>query len=286
MTRTVYINGEYLPEAEATVSIFDRGFLFSDAVYEVTAVIDGKLVDNAGHLVRLERSCKELELTLPVNAAELTSIQHELIQRNNLTEGGIYLQLSRGNAGDRDFAFPDEATAPTLVLFTQAKNLVNSPKAETGMKVISLADIRWKRRDIKTVGLLAPCLAKQAALKAGASDAWLIEDGYVTEGSSNNAFIVTQAGKLITRPLSNDILHGITRASLMQLAADENIEVEERPFTIEEAYAAKEAFVSSATTFIWPVVQIDDKQIADGKPGPITKRLREIYVKVAKERSI
>lgn len=285
MQRIVYINGEYLPESEAKVSIFDRGFLFADAVYEVTAVLDGKLIDNAGHLARLERSCAELELTLPVSSEQLTEIQRELIKRNGLTEGGIYLQLSRGNAGDRDFAFP-ENTAPTLVLFTQTRALIDCPKAAKGMKVISIPDIRWKRRDIKTVGLLAPCLAKQAALAAGASDAWLIEEGYVTEGSSNNAYIVTEQGKIITRPLSNDILHGITRASLLQLAEDAQLEVEERNFTIEEAYAAKEAFVSSATTFVWPVIEIDGQAIGDGKPGPIAQKLREIYIQVAKAAAV
>ncbi|WP_432455083.1 MULTISPECIES: D-amino-acid transaminase [unclassified Agarivorans] len=285
MQRIVYVNGEYVPELEAKVSVFDRGFLFSDAVYEVTAVLDGKLIDNAGHLARLERSCAELELTLPVSGEQLTEIQRELIKQNGLTEGGIYLQLSRGNAGDRDFAFPAD-TAPTLVLFTQSRPLIDCPKAAKGMKVISIPDIRWKRRDIKTVGLLAPCLAKQAALAAGASDAWLIEDGYVTEGSSNNAYIVTEQGKIITRPLSNDILHGITRASLLQLAEDAQLEVEERNFTIEEAYAAKEAFVSSATTFVWPVIEIDGKAIGDGKPGPIAQKLREIYIKVAQAAAI
>lgn len=285
MQRIVYVNGEYIPELEAKVSVFDRGFLFSDAVYEVTAVLDGKLIDNAGHLARLERSCAELELSLPVNAEQLTEIQRELIKLNGLKEGGIYLQLSRGNAGDRDFAFPTD-TPPTLVLFTQSRQLIDCPKAAKGMKVISIPDIRWKRRDIKTVGLLAPCLAKQAALAAGASDAWLIEDGFVTEGSSNNAYIVTAEGKVITRPLSSDILHGITRASLLKLAEDANIEVEERNFTIEEAYAAKEAFVSSATTFVWPVTMIDGKPIGDGKPGPIAQKLREIYIEVAQAAAI
>lgn len=281
MERMVYVNGGYMPESEATVSVFDRGFLFSDAVYEVTAVLDGKLIDNDGHIARLQRSCKELELKMPVTAEVLTSIQKELIKKNNLIEGGIYLQLTRGSTGDRDFAFPSEETEPTLVLFTQSRQLIHSEKAEQGIKVISVPDIRWRRRDIKTVGLLAPCLAKQAALAAGAADAWLIEDGHVTEGSSNNAYIVTQEGKLITRPLSNDILHGITRKSLLQLANDANVEIEERNFTIEEAYEAKEAFVSSATTFVWPVINIDGHEIGDGKPGEIAKKLRDIYIEVA-----
>ncbi len=281
MERIVYVNGGYMPESEAKISVFDRGFLFSDAVYEVTAVLDGKLIDNEGHITRLQRSCKELGLKMPVTPEVLTSIQKELIKKNALKEGGIYLQLTRGSTGDRDFAFPAEDIEPTLVLFTQSRELINCAKAEKGIEVISVPDIRWRRRDIKTVGLLAPCLAKQAALAAGAYDAWLIEDGYVTEGSSNNAYIVTADGKLVTRPLSNNILHGITRKSLLQLASDTNIEVEERNFTIEEAYTAKEAFISSATTFVWPVINIDGHQIGDGKPGEIARKLRDIYIEIA-----
>ncbi|MGF1759587.1 D-amino-acid transaminase [Photobacterium sagamiensis] len=280
MERIVYLNGEYVSEADAKISIFDRGFLFADAVYEVTAVLDGKLVDNAGHLARLKRSCGELDLELPVTAEMLTAIQKELVKLNNLEEGGIYLQLSRGNAGDRDFAYPVD-TKPTLVLFTQVRCLLESPKAEKGIKVISLPDIRWKRRDIKSVGLLAPCMAKQAALSAGADDAWLVEDGYVTEGSANNAYIVTAEGTLVTHHLSNDVLHGITRKSLLQLAEEAGIQIEERRFTIEEAYEAREAFVSSATTFVWPVISIDDYQIGDGKPGPVASMLRKIYIDIA-----
>lgn len=277
MERIVYLNGEYVKETDAKISIFDRGFLFADAVYEVTAVLNGKLVDNAGHLARLERSCQELELPLPVSAEQLTQIQKQLVKLNQLEEGGVYLQLSRGNAGDRDFAYPVD-TKPTLVLFTQARALLDSPKAAKGMKVISLPDIRWKRRDIKTVGLLAPCMAKQAALNVGADDAWLVEEGYVTEGSSNNAYIVTNDGTLVTRPLSDAILHGITRKSLLQLAEQAGITIEERNFTIEEAYKASEAFVSSATTFVWSVVEIDGHQIGSGKPGEIAGMLRKIYI--------
>jgi D-alanine transaminase len=280
MQRIVYLNGEYLPESEAKVSIFDRGLLFADAVYEVTAVLGGKLVDNAGHLARLERSSAELGIHLPVSGQELTVIQKTLAEKNGLKEGGIYLQLTRGSEGDRDFCYSDEIK-PTLMLFTQARTLIDSPKAKVGMKVISIPDIRWRRRDIKTTSLLPACMAKHMAHQAGAEDVWLIEEGFVTEGGSSNAYIVTQEGKIVTRPLSNDILHGITRASLMQLAADANIEIEERYFTIEEAYAAKEAFISSATTFVWPVVEIDGKQIGDGAPGPISLKLREIYIRVA-----
>lgn len=280
MERIVYLNGEYLKETEAKISIFDRGFLFADAVYEVTAVIEGKLVDNQGHLVRLKRSCDELAIELPVTGEQITEIQRELIKRNNLEEGGIYLQVTRGSAGDRDFGYPVDVK-PTVMLFTQARSLVSSPKAEKGIKVITIEDIRWKRRDIKTVGLLAPCMAKQAAMDQGADDAWLVEDGYITEGSSNNAYIVTADGTLVTRPLSNDILHGITRKALLELAEQESITIEERPFTPEEAMQATEAFVSSATTFVWPVTSIDGKTIGSGQPGPIAQKLRDIYIKQA-----
>ncbi|MCW8996301.1 MAG: D-amino-acid transaminase [Psychromonas sp.] len=280
MERIVYLDGEYIKETAAKVSIFDRGFLFGDAVYEVTAVINGKLVDNEGHMARLQRSCSELQIALPVTVEEITEIQKELIKANQLTEGGIYLQISRGSAGDRDFGYPVDVK-PTLVLFTQARNLLDSPKATKGMKVITTQDIRWKRRDIKTVGLLAPCMAKQGALDKNVDDAWLVEEGYITEGSSNNAYIVTNDGTLVTRPLSNDILHGITRKALLELAEQAEIKVEERPFTAEEAYQASEAFVSSATTFVWPVIEIDGKTIGNGKPGTIANKLREIYIELA-----
>lgn len=285
MERIVYLNGKFLAESEAKVSVFDRGFLFADAVYEVTAVLDGKLIDHEGHLARLERSAKELGIKMPVTGEKLMDIQRQLIEKNSLVEGGIYLQLTRGNEGDRDFSYSDKIE-PTLVLFTQSRNLIDSPKAQTGIKVISFNDIRWRRRDIKTTSLLPACLAKQIAHEAGAEDVWLIENGYVTEGGSSNAYIVTQDDVLVTRPLSNDILHGITRASLMALAKELNLTIEERFFTIEEAYQAKEAFISSATTFVWPVVAIDDKPIGSGKPGEIALRLRDIYIKTSKELAV
>ncbi|WP_243978581.1 D-amino-acid transaminase [Vibrio natriegens] len=285
MERIVYLDGKFLAESEAKVSVFDRGFLFADAVYEVTAVLDGKLIDHEGHLARLERSAKELGIKMPVTGEQLMDIQRQLIEKNSLVEGGIYLQLTRGNEGDRDFSYSDKIE-PTLVLFTQSRNLIDSPKAQTGIKVISFNDIRWRRRDIKTTSLLPACLAKQIAHEAGAEDVWLIENGYVTEGGSSNAYIVTQDDVLVTRPLSNDILHGITRASLMTLAKELNLTIEERFFTIEEAYQAKEAFISSATTFVWPVVAIDDKPIGTGKPGEIALRLRDIYIKTSKELAV
>jgi len=280
MHRIVYLNGQYIDENEAKISIFDRGFLFADAVYEVTAVIAGKLVDNNEHLLRLQRSCAELEITLPATFQQITTIQHELIKRNKLNEGGIYLQVSRGSDGDRDFTYPEDIHA-TLLLFTQTRELLNSPQAVQGIKVITTEDLRWKRRDIKTTGLLAPCMAKRAAIKNQEYDAWLVEDGYITEGSSSNAYIVTQQGRLITRPLSHDILHGITRKALLKLAAEIDIPIEERLFSVAEAYQASEAFVSSATTFVWPVISINGYPIGNGRPGPIAAKLRDIYIKQA-----
>ncbi|MCT4372996.1 D-amino-acid transaminase [Yangia mangrovi] len=277
--RTVYVNGEYLPETEAKVSIFDRAFLMADGVYEVTSVLGGKLIDFDGHAKRLARSLKELDMKAPCTEDELLAIHRELVARNEITDGLVYLQVTRGSAGDRDFAFPDpETTEPTLVLFTQNKpGLADSPAAKTGIKVISLEDIRWGRRDIKTVQLLYPSMAKMAAKKAGCDDAWFVEDGKVTEGSSNNAYIV-KGGKIITRELSHDILHGITRAAVLRFAKEAQMVVEERSFTIEEAQQADEAFVTSASSFVMPVVELDGAQIGTGTPGPVAARLREIYL--------
>ncbi len=279
MSRVVYVNGEFLPEAAAKISVFDRGFLFADAVYEVTSVIDGKLVDSAAHLARLARSLAELGMDMPMPGEEIEAIQHELVKRNGLDEGGIYLQVGRG-AADRDFAMPKGATQ-SVVMFTQARKLVDNPTAERGISVITVEDIRWQRRDIKTVQLLAPSLAKQAALDAGADDAWLVEDGHVTEGTSNNAHLVV-GGRLVTRPLSNAILHGITRRAMLRMAEEDGIEIEERTFTVAEAQAAQEAFITSATSFVMPVVKIDGKPVGEGRPGPLTKRLRALYIEEAR----
>lgn len=283
MTRTVYVNGEYLPETEATVSIFDRGFLMADGVYEVTTVLDGKLIDFDGHAKRLSRSLSELEMKEPCTQDELLEIHRKLVEANNVTEGLVYLQVTRG-AADRDFAYPKDAE-PTLVLFTQEKTLAESPVAKTGISVISIPDIRWGRRDIKTVQLLYPSMGKMAAKAAGADDAWMVEDGSVTEGTSNNAYIVKD-GVIITRNLSNDILHGITRAAVLRFAQEAQMQVEERPFTIEEAKVADEAFVTSATTFVMPVVKIDDAAIGTGTVGPIASRLREIYIEESRKAAL
>ncbi len=280
MSRIVYVNGEYLPEEDAKISVFDRGFLFADGVYEVSAVIDGKLVDNDAHLARLKRSMSELKMTSPATGEEIIAIMEQMVERNGIDEGLVYLQVTRG-AADRDFAMPTDAT-PSLVMFTQKKKLTQNPVADKGISVITVPDIRWKRRDIKTVALLPASMAKQAALDAGANDAWFVEDGFVNEGSSNNAFIVTEEGKIITRHLGNEILHGITRKAVMELAKRENLEIEERPFTPEEAYEAREAFSTSASAFVMPVIKIDDHTLGNGVPGPVTDKLRKLYIEMAK----
>ncbi|WP_417249713.1 D-amino-acid transaminase [Celeribacter sp.] len=277
MSQIVYVNGDYVAAADAKVSVFDRGFLMADAVYEVTSVIGGKIVDFDGHATRLQRSMRELDMVPPVTMDELLAIHRELITRNNLDEGGIYLQITRGAPTERDFAWPDPEEVPCgIVLFTFSKPLVDSKVMDEGIKVVSLPDERWGRRDIKTTQLLYPSYAKMQAKKQGAQDAWLVEDGFVTEGTANNAYIVKD-GTIITRQLSNDILHGITRAAILRFAKEAQMKIEERPFTIAEAQEADEAFVTSATGFCQPVIEIDGAQIGSGVPGNISKRLREIY---------
>ncbi len=287
MTRTVYVNGEYLPETEAKVSIFDRAFLMADGVYEVTSVLGGKLIDFDGHAVRLERSLRELDMRAPCSKDELLEIHRKLVELNGIDEGMIYLQVTRGAAADRDFVFPDpDEVPPTLVLFTQNKpGLADSPAAKKGIKVISIEDVRWGRRDIKTVQLLYPSMGKMMAKKAGVDDAWMVEDGFVTEGTSNNAYFI-KGNKIVTRALSNDILHGITRAAVLRFAREAQMEVEERNFTIEEAQDADEAFITSASTFVMPVVEIDGKAIGTGAVGPRATRLREIYLDESRKAAV
>lgn len=286
MTRTVYLNGEYLPETEAKVSIFDRGFVMADAVYEVTSVLEGKLLDFPAHMQRLSRSLNELGMGHPMSDAELLEIHRKLVELNGIHEGMIYLQVTRGNSGDRDFVFPPEDTPQTVVLFTWSKpGLADNPLAKTGMSVISVEDLRWSRRDIKTVQLLYPSMAKMEAKRRGVNDAWLVEDGFVTEGTSNNTYIVKN-GKIITRQLSTDILHGITRASLLRYAAEAQIQIEERPFTIAEAQDADEAFITSASAFVLPVVEVDGVKVGGGTPGPVAARLRELYLEESMKSAI
>ena len=280
MSRIVYVNGEYVSEEDAKISVFDRGFLMADGIYEVTLVVDGKLCDYPGHMARMHRSLGELKMRSPISDDALLAVHRELVVRNALTEGGVYLQITRG-AQDRDFVW-SEQIEPSLVMFTQARAVVDAPKARTGMKVVSLPDLRWHRRDIKTVQLLYASLAKMEAKAKGADDAWLVEDGAVTEGTSNNAYIVTAEGTIVTRQLSNDILHGITRASVLRLAAEAQMSVEERPFTVAEAQAAREAFITAASTMVCPVVEIDGAAVGEGRPGPVATRLREIYLEHAR----
>ena len=287
MSRTVYLNGAYVPEEDAKISIFDRGFLMADGVYEVTSVIDGKLIDFDGHTARLDRSLRELDMENPISRDDLLEAHRELVRLNAINEGLVYLQITRGAPNDRDFVFPDpDETPQTIVMFTQNKpGLAENPTAKKGIKIISIEDIRWGRRDIKTVQLLYPSMGKMMAKKQGADDAWMVEDGAVTEGTSNNAYIVKD-GKIITRALSNDILHGITRAAVLRFAQEAQMEVIERDFTIAEAQEADEAFITSASTFVMPVVEINNQPLGTGTPGPLVTRLREIYLEESLKRAI
>lgn len=279
--RTVYLNGEFLPFDQARLPIMERGFLFADGIYEVSAVLEGRLVDNAAHLARLDRSLGEIGIRNPYGIAEWERLQLELVRRNGLSEGLVYMQVTRGVA-ERDFALPPAGTPPTVVMFTQAKTVAANPLAEKGARVITVEDLRWKRRDIKSVALLAQVLAKQQAVEAGVSEAWMAEDGAITEGSSSTAFIVTHDRKLVTRPLSTALLPGITRASVLKLAAEASLTIDERLIPVADAYEAAEAFYTSASSFVMPVIEIDGRRIGDGTPGPLTRRLRELYLGLAR----
>ena len=286
MTRIVYVNGDWLPEDRASVSVFDRGFLMADGVYEVVSVLDGKLLDFDGHMTRLARSLDELGISHPMTDAEWLQAHRRLVADNSVTDGLVYLQVTRGNPGDRDFAYPPEGTPPTVVMFTQSKpGLADNPQAQTGLRICTLPDIRWTRRDIKTVQLLYPSMAKMEAKARGCDDAWLVEDGLVTEGTSNNAYIV-KGGTIVTRALSSDILHGITRAAVLRLAAEAQMTIEERSFTVDEAKAADEAFITSASAFVMPVVEIDGTRLGGGTPGPVARRLREIYLEESRKAAV
>jgi D-alanine transaminase len=279
MSRIVYLNGAYLPEEEAKVSVFDRAFLFGDAVYEVTAVVGGRLVDFEGHLERLDRSLSEIALKLPLSHCELRAMHEELVARNGVTEGGVYLQVTRGVA-DRDFLYPEHA-APTVVAFTQSRPVLEHPYAASGIKVVTIPDLRWKRRDIKSTSMLAQVMGKQAAKLKGAYEAWMVEDGVVTEGTSSTAFIVDGDGVVRTQPLGPHLLTGVTRRAVLRLAADQGVRTEERPFSIREALAAREAFITAATAFVLPVVEIDGVPIGDGRPGPVARAFRALYIEEA-----
>ncbi len=283
MTRTVYVNGSFCAADQAKISIFDRGFLFADAVYEVIAVLDGKLVNFAAHMHRLRRSLGELNIPEPLSETAYLSVMQQLVSLNELGEGLVYLEISRGVA-DREFLYPDDLE-PTVVMFTQVKTLVESVNGKNGVRLKSAKDIRWARRDIKSTGMLAQVMAKQAARLAGAHEAVMIADGYVTEGGSCNIYIVKD-GVVTTRHLSNEILAGITRASLLSLARDKTIKIDERPFSLDEAYAADEMFTSSASTFICPVVSVDDRPVNSGVIGPVVRELQAIYVAHARRTAV
>jgi len=280
--RIVFVNGEFCPEESARVSVFDRGFLFADGVYEVTSVIDGKLVDHRRHLARLQRSLGALGILSPLTDEELTDIHRQLISKNQLNEGLVYLQITRGPA-ERDFAYP-QSSQPSVVAFTQERSILDNPMAKSGLSVITLGDIRWQRCDIKTIGLLAPSMAKQKALDEGADDAWMVDkQGLVTEGTSNNCYILTQDNQLVTRELSQHILHGITRRAILQVAAEADLTIAERAFSPAEAYQAKEAFISSASACCLPVVKIDGQPVGNGQPGPVYKLIRSAYFEFARK---
>jgi len=278
LSKIVFLNGEYMDESEAKVSVFDRGFLFGDGVYEVVPVVNSTILDREPFLERLERSLSEIELAWPIEKNKFLTMIDELIKRNDIKEGGVYMQVTRGVA-PREFFYP-ENTPTTVMAFAFSKSIINNPQAQTGLKVVTVKDIRWKRRDVKSIALLGQCMAKEEAHRAGAYEGWMVEDGFVTEGTSSSAYIVKD-GKIITRPLSNSILPGIRRKLLIELANEHNIEIVERLFTVEEAYDADEAFLSSATTFVLPIVEIDGKKIGSGKPGPLFEKMRKMYIESA-----
>ncbi|QUD88881.1 D-amino-acid transaminase [Phenylobacterium montanum] len=283
MPRIAYVDGRYVPHAEAGVHIEDRGFQFADGVYEYFAVFGGKLADLEGHMERLWRSLSELRIDRPMSQQALVMVMHETIRRNRFRDGAVYLQVTRGVAL-RDHPIPNPAPRPTVVVTAKPVDFAAvEVRARKGIKVLTQPDIRWGRCDIKTVGLLPNCLAKTAAREAGAYEAWLVDElGFVTEGSSTNAWIVDADGVLRTRDTNANILRGVTRKTLITLAAEAGIEVSQRPFTVAEAKAAKEAFITAASTFVMPVVGIDEAIVGNGRPGPISERLRVLYVENAR----
>jgi D-alanine transaminase len=281
MSRIVYVNGDYVPEEEAKVSVFDRAFLFGDGVYEVTAVLDRRLVDFEGHLERLDRSLKEITLRPPLSHDQLRALHEDLVSRNRVDEGIVYLQITRGSA-DRDFAYPD-VISPGVVAFTQSRPLIANPYAETGVKVITIGDLRWKRRDIKSTSMLAQAMGKQEAKLKGAYEAWMVENGLVTEGTSSSAFIFDAKGVIRTQPLGHHILPGVTRRAVLRLAALEGVALEERPFSVADALAAREAFMTAASAFVLPVIEIDGVGIGTGRPGPMAAKFRELYIEEARK---
>ncbi len=276
MARFAYVNGRFVRHADASVHIEDRGYQFADGVYEVVTILAGAFVDEVGHMARLKRSLGELRIAAPVSEAVLKLKMRELVRRNGVKDGYLYLQITRGVA-PRDFKFP-KPTKSAIVMTTRRQTFLPAMPNDAGIKVATVPDIRWARRDIKSIGLLAQVLAKQAAAEAGAFEAWMVDpDGFVTEGASSNAWIVTRDGVLVTRQPGHTILHGITGNSIERLAAEAGVKIERRPFTLEEAYQAREAFVTSATTFCISITEIDGRPIANGHPGEMARTLRQAY---------
>lgn len=280
MSKIVYLNGEFTPQEDARISVFDRGFLFGDGVYEVIPVLNGRLVDTDYSVERLTRSLAATRMDWPCSVDAYLAVLRELISRNRLVEGSVYVQVTRGVA-ERDFGFPKN-TPVTMMAYTTERKLLDNPLAESGVAVVSVPDWRWQRRDIKSLNLLAQCMAKQQAVENGAFEAWMLEDGLVTEGSSSSAFIVKD-GRIITRSLTRAILPGIRRRVILEAAERNNWEVELRAFSLAEACAADEAFLTSATTLVLPVVRIDGEPVNDGRPGPIAQRLRAHYIERLKD---
>lgn len=279
MARMVYVGDRFVAEEEATVSIFDRGLIFGDSIYEVTAVIDGRMIDNDLHLARLSRSLGELGIPMPLPQEAVVDVQMELIARNRLDEGVVYLQVTRGVA-DRNFAYADDLK-PTFFAFSQAKNLRNAASVRDGVRVAVVDDQRWARRDIKTTMLLAQVQAKRIAAERGCQEAWMVEDGLVTEGASSTAYIVTADGRIVTRPNSRAILPGCTRRAVLAVAKRLDLVIDESPFTVEAAVNAREAFLTSASSFVTPVVEIAGRAIGDGRPGSVTRLLQRTYLDLA-----
>jgi D-alanine transaminase len=276
-----WLNGDWLPLADARVSALDRGFLFADGIYEVTTVIGGRLIDLDAHLDRLARSAAEIGLPLREGRDAIAALHREIVAREALDEGVVYLQATRGADPERDF-LPREGTAPTLLLFTQAKAIVANPAAETGIAVATVDDIRWARRDVKSVMLLAQVLAKREAAARGAQEAWMVADGLVTEGASSTAWIATADGRLVTRGHSTTTLPGVTALSIAALADEAGLAIDRRGFSVAEAQGAAEAFVTAASSLVLPVVSIDGAAVGDGRPGPIARRLRALYLDFAR----
>lgn len=277
MPRICYVDGQYVPYNDAVISVEDRGFLFGDAVYEVIGCIHGHLADETGHLDRLERSLLQLQMTMPVERETLRFVMREVLRRNKQKNAAIYLEISRG-AAKRDFKYPSPDTPQTIAILTYDFDFDGNAAVKHGIQVKTVKDIRWKRRDIKTVLLLPQSMAKQEAIDEGLDDVWMVdEDGFITEASAANAWIVTKDKKLVTRAVTTDILRGITRTAIEKLCKEMNLTIEERSFTPQEAYEATEAFTTSATALITPVVEIDGNKIGDGKRGSVTENLYEDY---------